>query len=111
MKGTRKGKQARNNPPNTKKTVTLSHHKSILSHHTFLVAVKLAAIQVMDRYRDNCICLTGLVRTGFFLLGCFFQCGTYLDNLEALQNDVVEKVAPTSQPIPASVMIKSTNNV
>ena len=37
--------------------------------------------------------------------------GHVLDNLEAPNDDVVEKVAPASQPISASVTIEGTNNV
>ena len=37
--------------------------------------------------------------------------GHVLDNFEAPHNDFVEKVAPASQPIPASVTIEGSNNV
>ena len=62
--------------PNTKKSVTVSHHKKMLNHYTFLMAMKLVAIQVMARFRDNRICLTGQVNTAFFLLGCVCRYGT-----------------------------------
>ena len=41
----------------------------------------------------------------------FATVGHVLDNLEAPHDDVVEKVAPASQPIPASMMIEGSNNV
>ena len=43
--------------------------------------------------------------------GVFTSVGHVLDNLEAPHDDVVDKVAPASQPIPASVTIEGTNNV
>ena len=66
----------------------------------------------MDRHRDNRICRTGLVHTEFFLLEvCSPVVGHVLDNLEALYDDVVDKVALASQPILAYVTIEGTNNV
>ena len=67
-------------PYYTKKSVALSNHKKMLSHYTFLVVVKLATIQVMERYRDNNICLTSSIRALFFLLGVFTAMGHVLDN-------------------------------
>ena len=50
----------------------------------------------------HCILLSGVM---------FAAMGHVLDNLEAPHNDVVEKVAPASQPIPASIMIEGSNNI
>ena len=72
----RKGNKQEATQPNTNMIMTLSCHRRNFNHHTFLVALKLVAIQVMDRHRDTCICRTGLVHAGFFLLRCVHQCGT-----------------------------------
>ena len=43
--------------------------------------------------------------------GVFAAVGHVLNNLEAPHDDVVEKVAPTSPPIPTSVLIEGSNSV
>ena len=46
-----------------------------------------------------------------FCWGVFTNMGHMLDNLEVPHDNVVEKVAPASQPILASLMIEGINNV
>ena len=75
------------------------------------MVVKLPAIQIMERNRDNNICLTGPVHTAFFLLGCFAIVEHVLDNLETPHEDIVEKVAATSLAILGFVMIKGSNSI